>query len=222
MRHRWFLVSVVLVLGACSRSEGEASAEAAPADPNAKYVLSEADTAGLSRAIFAGGCFWCMEPPFEKTEGVKAVISGYVGGDEVNPTYKEVSAGATGHTEAVLVTFDPDLIAYERLLGLFWVNHDPTTADRQFCDSGRQYRPGIFYLDEAQRGAAEASVAWARANKQVPERIVTEITKAGSFWPAENYHQDFYEKEPEHYERYRLGCRRDARLEELWGPSASR
>jgi len=206
---------------ACGARDGGASTGSAdkPSD-HAMYVITEADTAGLARAIFAGGCFWCEETAFEGVEGVNAVISGFVGGDEQNPTYEDVSWGRTGHAEAVLVAFDPEVVSYERLLEIFWVNHDPTTKDRQFCDQGRQYRPGIFWLDEEQKRLAEASVAWAKEHARFHEPIVTEITPAGPFWPAENYHQDFWRKSPVRYHSYRLGCRRDARLAELWGSAA--
>jgi arabinofuranosyltransferase len=182
-----------------------------------KYVITDADTLGLSRAIFAGGCFWCEETAFEDVPGVQAVISGYVGGQEVDPTYEDVSAGRTGHTEAVLVTFDPGVVSYQALLEIFWVNHDPTTNDRQFCDQGRQYRPGVFYVSEQQERLAEESVEWAKARRRFEEPILTEISAATPFWPAEEYHQDFYRKNPGRYISYRSGCRRDARLRELWG-----
>jgi peptide-methionine (S)-S-oxide reductase len=139
----------------------------------------------------------------------------------MDPTYEDVSHGRTGHTEAVLVTFDPAIVSYEKLLEIFWVNHDPTTNDRQFCDRGRQYRPGIFYRDEEQRRLAEASVTWAKERARFDEPILTEITKSTPFWPAEKYHQDFYKQSPVRYQSYRIGCRRDARLKELWGEAAT-
>ncbi len=217
------LVALCFAVAACSSSKSEPPVErqSATADGQAKYVLSVSDTLGLSRAIFAAGCFWCAETAFEDVEGVKAVISGFVGGPETDPSYKDVAYGKTGHTEAVLVTFDPEVVSYEKLLHIFWVNHDPTTNDRQFCDRGRQYRPGIFYVSAEQKRLAEASVAWAQARAQFDAPIVTEIAPASPFWPAENYHQDFYKKSPVRYFSYRRGCGRDARLRQLWGDAVT-
>jgi len=172
---------------------------------------------GQAVAIFAGGCFWCMEPPFDKLPGVTATISGYTGGSKVNPTYQEVSAGSTGHAEAVQVIYDPKKVTYEKLLETYWVNVDPTVKDRQFCDSGTQYRTSIFYSDDAQRKAAEASKAALDKSKPFKEAIVTPIVMAGAFYPAEEYHQDYYKKNPVRYKFYRLNCGRDARLAEVWG-----
>ena len=177
---------------------------------------------GQSVATFAGGCFWCMEPPYDKLPGVTATISGYTGGRKVNPTYQEVSAGGTGHAEAVQVVYDPKKVSYEKLLEVFWVNIDPTVKDRQFCDSGTQYRTGIFYHDDAQRKAAEASRAALEKSKPFKEAIVTPIEMAGAFYPAEDYHQDYYTKNPVRYQLYRKGCGRDARLKELWGDKAGK
>ena len=177
---------------------------------------------GQALATFAGGCFWCMEPPYDKLPGVSATISGYIGGRKVNPTYQEVSAGTTGHTEAVQVIYDPKKVSYEKLLEVFWVNVDPTVKDRQFCDSGSQYRTGIFYHDEAQRKAAEASRAVLEKSKPFKDPIVTPIEMAGVFYPAEDYHQDYYLKNPVRYKFYRGGCGRDARLRELWGDKAGK
>ncbi|MBI4375834.1 MAG: peptide-methionine (S)-S-oxide reductase MsrA [Elusimicrobia bacterium] len=172
---------------------------------------------GLDSAIFAGGCFWCMEPPFEKIQGVISVTAGYTGGEKDNPSYEEVSAGGTGHAEAVEIRFDPSRVSYEKLLEVFWINVDPTVNDRQFCDKGRQYRPGIFYRNEAQKKAAEASVQQAQGRLKAPGRIVVEITPASRFYPAEGYHQDYYKRNPIRYKFYRRGCGRDKRLKELWG-----
>jgi len=174
------------------------------------------DTENLEFATFAGGCIWCMEPPFDKIDGVTATISGYIGGHKDNPTYKEVSNGSTGHTEAVQVYYDPEKVTYEQLLEVFWHNIDPTVEDRQFCDWGTQYRTGIFYNDDQQKRLAEAS------KKEVVDsgrfkQVVTEITAADTYYPAEEYHQDFYKKNSAHYKRYRRGCGRDQRLEDLWG-----
>ena len=175
---------------------------------------------GQAVATFAGGCFWCMEPPFDKLPGVTATISGYTGGSKVNPTYQEVSSGSTGHAEAVQVIYDPKKVSYEKLLETFWVNVDPTVKDRQFCDSGTQYRTSIFYHDEAQRKAAEASKAALEKSKPFKEAIVTPIVMAGAFYPAEEYHQDYYMKNPVRYQIYRSGCGRDARLKSLWADRA--
>ena len=167
-------------------------------------------------AIFAGGCFWCMERPFEELPGVISVLSGYTGGEIEGPSYEEVSAGRTGHAEAVRVLYDPARISYEQLLEVFWHNVDPTQANAQFYDHGTQYRSAIFYLDEAQRRAAEASRDALLASGRF-ERIYTEIVPASTFWPAEEYHQDYYRKNPLRYNFYRHTCGRDARLEALWG-----
>ena len=171
--------------------------------------------APLAKATFAGGCFWCMEPPYDGLEGVISTISGYIGGTKKNPTYEEVSAGTTGHTEAVEVTYDAKKITYEKLLEVFWRNIDPLTANAQFCDSGSQYRSAIFYHDEAQKTLAEASKKGLQSRFKQP--IVTEIVHASEFYPAEDYHQDYYKKNPIRYKIYRYGCGRDRRLQELWG-----
>jgi peptide-methionine (S)-S-oxide reductase len=168
-------------------------------------------------ATFAGGCFWCMEADFEKVEGVLSVTSGYTGGTVANPTYKQVSAGKTGHAEAVRIVFDPRVISYEELLEKFWHDIDPTVSDRQFCDVGAQYRAAIFYHDEEQREAAERSRAALEQTKPFADPIVTEITAATAFYPAESYHQDYYKKNPIRYSYYRKRCGRDHRLKELWG-----
>ncbi|MDW8467705.1 MAG: peptide-methionine (S)-S-oxide reductase MsrA [Burkholderiales bacterium] len=170
-----------------------------------------------ARAIFAGGCFWCMEEVFEKVPGVLSVVSGYTDGRTENPTYEQVGSGLTGHTEAVEVVYDPAKVSYEKLLEVFWLNHDPTTLDRQFCDSGSQYRPGIYWLTEEQRRLAEASKAKWEKEKPFKERIVTPIRRASRFWPAEDYHQDYYKRNPVRYQFYVNGCGRYARLDELWG-----
>lgn len=171
---------------------------------------------GLAKATFAGGCFWCMEPPYDKLPGVVSTTSGYIGGTKKNPTYEEVSAGRTGHAEAVQVVYDPTKVSYARLLEVFWRNVDPLTPDAQFCDHGDQYRTAIFVHDAEQKRQAEESKA--RVQKKFAERkVVTQIVPAGVFYPAEEYHQDYYEKNPLRYKFYRTSCGRDARLEELWG-----
>jgi peptide-methionine (S)-S-oxide reductase len=172
-------------------------------------------------ATFAGGCFWCMEPPFDKLDGVISTTSGYTGGHQSNPTYKQVSAGSTGHTEAIQIEYDPEKISYQELLSVFWKNIDPTTADRQFCDHGSQYRSGIFYHDAKQKNAAEQSLKELEQNKPFAEPVVTEITAASTFYPAEDYHQNYYQKNPLRYKYYRYACGRDQRLEQLWGPATA-
>jgi peptide-methionine (S)-S-oxide reductase len=171
-----------------------------------------------AKATFAGGCFWCMEPPFDKLDGVISTISGYAGGKKKNPTYEEVSAGNTGHAEVVQITYDPKKITYEKLLEVFWRNVDPLTPNRQFCDIGSQYRTAIFYHDETQKRLAEESKK--ALSKRFKEPIVTEIVAASEFYPAEDYHQDYYTKNPLRYKYYRYSCGRDQRLEALWGPAA--
>ncbi len=174
----------------------------------------------LAKATFAGGCFWCMEPPFDALAGVVSTTSGYTGGSKAKPTYEEVSAGGTGHTEAVEIVYDPSKVSYEKLLDVFWHNIDPTARDRQFCDKGSQYRSAIFTHDDTQQRLAEESKqALERANK-LPGPIVTEIAAAGPFYAAEAYHQDYYQKNPIRYRYYRYGCGRDARLREVWGDAA--
>ena len=174
----------------------------------------------LEKAVFAGGCFWCMEGPFEKLDGVTEVLSGYAGGAKKNPTYDEVSEGGTGHAEVVEVTYDPSKVSYEKLLDVFWVNIDPTVKDRQFCDTGDQYRSAIFPANDAQKLAAEKSKAALEKSKPFTAPIVTGIETYDTFWPAEEYHQDYYKKNPVRYRYYRGGGGRDRRLKELWGDRA--
>ena len=171
-------------------------------------------------AIFAGGCFWCVESDFDKVDGVLSTTSGFVGGRTANPTYREVSAGGTGYTEAVRVEFDPARVSYAQLLEKFWPTIDPTVKDQQFCDVGSQYRTGIYPLNEQQLKAATASKAALEKTKPFRQPIVTEIVMAGTFYPAEEYHQDYYLKNPIRYAFYRRNCGRDARLKELWGDKA--
>lgn len=180
------------------------------------YSASQSATPAIgAKATFAGGCFWCMEPPFDKLDGVSSTISGYAGGKKKNPTYEEVSSGNTGHAEAVQVTYDPKKITYEKLLEVFWHNVDPLTSNRQFCDAGSQYRTVIFYHDENQQRLAEESKK--TLSKRFKEPIVTEIVAYSEFYPAEDYHQDYYIKNPFRYKFYRYSCGRDQRLEALWG-----
>jgi len=164
-------------------------------------------------ATFAGGCFWCMEGPFDKLPGVISTTSGYTGGTKARPTYEEVSAGITGHRESVQVVYDPRKVTYAQLLDTFWHNVDPTDDTGQFCDHGPQYRSAIFYHDSEQKRLAEAS----KAALQKRFRVVTDIVPASQFWPAEEYHQDYYKKNPVRYHFYRFNCGRDHRLEQVWG-----
>jgi peptide-methionine (S)-S-oxide reductase len=173
--------------------------------------------ADTKKATFAGGCFWCMEAPFDKLPGVASVTVGYTGGKKDQPTYHEVSAGTTGHTEAVQIVYDPSKLTYQKLVDIFWHNIDPLTANAQFCDHGTQYRSAIFYHDEEQKQVAEQSKAELEKSKRFDKPIVTEIAAAGKFWPAEDYHQHYYVKNPTSYKVYRFGCGRDRRLEQLWG-----
>jgi len=168
-----------------------------------------------AKATFAGGCFWCMEPPYDELDGVISTISGYTGGTKKNPTYEEVTTGSTGHAEVVQITYDPKKVSYQKLLDVFWPNIDPLTADAQFCDVGNQYRSAIFYHDETQKRLAEKSKKDLQGRFQKP--IVTQIVPAAEFYPAEDYHQDYYKKNPIRYKIYRYGCGRDKRLQELWG-----
>ena len=177
---------------------------------------------GFEKATFAGGCFWCVEADFDKVPGVISTTSGYTGGRTGNPTYEQVSRGGTGHVEAVEIVFDPAVVTYGQLLDHFWRNVDPFVAHRQFCDVGDQYRPEIFFHDEAQRKAAEASKAAVEKSKPFKEPIVVAITMATTFYPAEDYHQDYYQKNPIRYSYYRGGCGRDARLKQLWGDKAGK
>lgn len=198
------LISILVILKAPSSMSAEEDAESA----------SETAT-----AVFAGGCFWCVEEAFETQAGVLEAVSGYTGGRVSDPSYEQVSAGRTGHTEAVRVEFDPARISYEELLDVFWHNIDPTVANRQFCDVGSQYRSGIYYDGEAQRAAAEASREELERTKPFAGDIFTEIEAVTAFYPAEEYHQDYYDKNPVRYKFYKHGCGRAKRLKELWGDS---
>jgi peptide-methionine (S)-S-oxide reductase len=175
-----------------------------------------AQSAPSATAIFAGGCFWCVEADFDKLPGVLSTESGYAGGELKNPTYEQVSRGGTGHAESVRVTYDPKKVSYEQLLDYFWHHVDPTEKDRQFCDVGNQYRTAIFYRDDAQRRAAEASKSALEKSGRLPH-VYTEIAPAGIFYPAEEYHQDYYKKNPIRYKYYRTACGRDSRVAEVWG-----
>lgn len=171
-----------------------------------------------AEAVFAGGCFWCMEQPFEALKGVSDVQSGYAGGHIENPTYEQVSGGGTGHKEVVQITYDPDKVSYKKLLEVFWRNVDPFDDAGQFCDKGDQYQAAIFVASEEERKLAEKSKA--KLEKRFKREIVTQILSAAPFYPAEDYHQNYYQNHPWKYKFYRGGCGRDSRLEEIWGKEA--
>jgi peptide-methionine (S)-S-oxide reductase len=189
---------------------------------NPKAGVGQRSDARTEKATFAGGCFWCMEPPFDELPGVISTTSGYTGGRMKNPTYEQVSSGGTGHAEAVEVVYDPSKITYERLLDVFWKNIDPITPNRQFCDIGAQYRSAIYYHNEDQKRLAEASKKALESSARFQRPIVTEIAAASTFYPAEEYHQDYYKKNPLRFKFYKYSCGRAQRLEELWGTSSSR
>jgi peptide-methionine (S)-S-oxide reductase len=198
-----FLMAVTIVAGGSSKT-------ANAADSGDK----------LAKATFAGGCFWCMQPAFDKVPGVVSTVVGYTGGDKQKPTYEEVSAGGTGHAESIEITYDPLKISYRKLLDIFWHNIDPTTRDREFCDAGHQYRSAIFFHDAEQEREAKESKAALDESKPFKDPIVTEIVPATKFWPAEDYHQKYYLKNPVRYRFYRYNCGRDKRLRELWGAAS--
>lgn len=204
------IASALLLVG-CERAASPA--QAAPSDPAGRALLSSPRGAV---AIFAGGCFWCVEADFEKLDGVIEVESGYAGGDTPNPSYEAVSSGRTGHTEAVRIIYDPQKVSYAKLLDHLWRNIDPTVKNQQFCDVGSQYRSAIFWQTDAERQAAEASRDTLLKSGKFPD-IHTQIVPAKGFWMAEDYHQDYAAKNPVRYNYYRYGCGRDARLKRLWG-----
>ena len=183
----------------------------------ATAAIAAAQDTGHAKATFAGGCFWCVEEAFEKVPGVISAVSGYTDGRVDNPSYRQVTGGQTGHAEAVEVIFDPAQVTYEQLLDVFWRNVDPTVVDRQFCDVGDQYRTAIFVHDDEQRRLAEASKQTLQASKPFAEPIVTPIVTASTFYPAEDYHQDYYKHNPLRYKFYKWNCGRAQRLAELWG-----
>lgn len=183
------------------------------------YAVTMAQEKKTASAIFAGGCFWCMEPPYDETEGVLKTTSGYSGGTAENANYKQVSAGTTKHFEVVKIDYDPAKVGYEKLLEIFWRNIDPFDASGQFCDKGDQYLSAIFYADEDEKKLAEASKA--NLEEKFGKPIATQILPAADFYAAEDYHQDYYKKNPIRYKFYRYGCGRDARLEAVWGTEAS-
>ena len=208
-RFRWTLLAFALVIVASwiFSEDMQLAAEPKPA---------------TMTAIFAGGCFWCMEPPYDKLSGVIATISGYTGGHIENPSYKQVSSDTTGHYEAVEIKYDPTKIDYETLLNVFWHNVDPLDQHGQFCDKGKSYRTAIFYQNETQKQLANASLAKLSASTYFVSPIVTEILPAKIFYPAEEYHQDYYQKNPLRYKYYRFACGRDNRLKELWKDAAGK
>ena len=193
---------------------------AAAATPAAPGTAAAAAPAGTAKAVFAGGCFWCVEADFDKVPGVISTVSGYTAGTVPNPTYEQVASKATGHAEAVEITFDPKKVSYRQLVDHFWKTIDPTVKDRQFCDVGSPYRTAIYALDGEQLQAAQASKAALEQSKPFKDPVVTEIALARPFYPAETYHQDYYLKNPVRYNYYRATCGRDNRLKELWGAKA--
>jgi len=184
----------------------------------ANGTAQESPASQSARATLAGGCFWCMEEAFEKVDGVTSVVSGYIGGTKENPTYEQVSSGGTGHYEAIEVLYDPARVTHRDLLEAFWRNVDPTDGSGQFCDKGSQYRAAIFYQNEEEKQLSEESKKALEASKPFPEAIATQILPASMFYAAEDYHQDYYKKNPVRYRYYKWGCGRAQRLEELWGP----
>ncbi len=207
---------VVLAVGASGAARADAAGSPKPAS------TARSPAARTERATFAMGCFWCGETQFEKQPGVRGVVSGYTGGPEQRPTYEQVSAGVTGHYEAIQIEFDPTATSYQKMLDLFWRGIDPTQSDGQFCDRGRQYRSAVFAHDPRQQQLAEASRKALTASGALKQPIVTELLPASRFWPAEDYHQDFWKKDPVRYRSYRFGCGRDRRLAELWGDRAAK
>ena len=229
-----FPLAIVCLLTAC-QTTGEvhtpdadpdaptapASAPASAVAPGSGTPLAPAPKEGEAVATFAGGCFWCMEPPFEKLEGVSAVLSGYTGGPEKGPTYKQVAGHTTGHTEAVIVYYDPAKVTYEKLVATYWRAMDPTDPGGQFADRGASYRTAIFVHNEEQRAVATKSKAELEASGRFDKPIVVPIQDAEPFWVAEDYHQDFYKKDPDHYGRYRRGSGRSGFLAKVWGDGSS-
>ncbi len=222
----WIILSVLGLAGCGFAQGGDAKAvQSGPAAggtsrPTAGEMAASGAGGGqgTAKAAFAGGCFWCMEAAFDEVPGVVSTTSGYTGGEKKNPTYEEVGSGTTGHAESVEVAYDSSKVSYQQLLDAYWHNVDPTDGGGQFCDRGNQYRTAIFYENEDQKRLAEASKQ--QIEKELGKKVVTQIVPAGPFWPAEDYHQDFYEKNPLRYKFYRAGCGRDNRLHELWGAKA--
>ena len=205
-RHSTLLAAAVLIAGGLAvTTAAQQTSETAPVSD------------GLAKATFAGGCFWCMEPPFDELDGVISTTSGYTGGDRRHPAYQEVASGQTKHAEAVEIVYDPAKISYAQLLEVFWMNVDPLTLDRQFCDGGAQYRTAIFFHGDEQARLARDTKQQLDDSGRFDRPVVTQVVDAGEFWAAEDYHQDYYLKNPIRYKFYRYGCGRDKRLDELWG-----
>ncbi len=215
-RHLPYLGILGLML-CCSRGDVGAGAGAARPAASAQPAGKPVAAGNVATATFAGGCFWCMQPSFDHVPGVVSTTVGYTGGHLANPTYEEVSSGGTGHRESIEVVYDPVSVTYERLLTIFWHNVDPTDGSGQFCDHGEQYRSAIFFHDETQRQAAEASKQAIAASGRIKDPIVTDVLPASQFYPAEGYHQRYYVKSALHYKFYRFSCGRDRRLAQLWG-----
>ena len=213
------LILAGLAATGCRSDEASSSATASPATQASADAALAAEPAVLDTATFAGGCFWCMEPPYDRLDGVQSTISGFSGGPEVDPSYREVASGQTGHTEVVQVIHDTTKVNYHRLLYVYWRNVDPLDGSGQFCDRGSQYRPAIFWHDAAQRRLAESAQKDVAARFDAP--IQVEVQPFEAFYAAEKYHQNYYQKNPDRYSSYRQGCRRDARLEALWGDAAN-
>lgn len=213
------LVIAGLVLGSAVFAAGTADSETPQTGPGDTYTATPVPE-NARTAVFAGGCFWCMEEAFEKVPGVIDAVSGYAGGTEVNPSYYEVASGTTGHTEVVEVIYDPETVSYEDLLYVFWRNVDLLDSGGQFCDRGSSYRTGIFYGTEAERLAAEASKRALQESGQFNQPIVTEITALDVFYVAEGYHQNYYITDSIRYSFYKSACGRERRLEQLWGDEA--
>ena len=207
------VLTVIAVLGLAAQVFGPAMAQTKATPP-------ATPTPTVAKAIFAGGCFWCVESDFDKVPGVISTTSGYTGGTTTNPSYEQVSAHTTGHAEAVEVAYDPAKVSYERLVAYYWHTIDPTVKDQQFCDHGSPYRTAIFTNGPEQLKIAQASRAALEKTKPFKAPVVTEIVPAGVFYPAEDYHQGYYKKNPIRYKYYRTSCGRDARLQQLWGDQA--
>ena len=209
-----FSLALAVLTMACSAPANSGNG----ATPDERQAMQTLDAAVADTAVFAGGCFWCMEPPFDKLDGVAATISGYAGGSVPNPTYQEVAAKKTGHAEVLQVIYDADKVSYETLLNVYWRNVDPFDAGGQFCDRGSPYRPAIFPANAEQRTLAEAS--YGEVDARFAQPLAVEIIDLETFYPAEDYHQNFYKTNPDRYYSYRTGCRRDARLQQIWGDEA--
>ena len=205
---------MLIALAACAPSGAGATS---PSSETAGAPSPARTLGGTAVAVFAGGCFWCMQPPYDKLPGVISTEAGYTGGHTSQPTYRQVSAGGTGHAEAVRITYDPRKVGYPKLLDVFWHNIDPVAVNRQFCDVGDQYRSAIFPIGPQQQSEAEASLRAIQADPRFKRPIATRIEPATTFYPAEEYHQAYYRKNPLRYKYYRYGCGRDQRLQQIWG-----